>query len=61
MEVPEIPLSYNSTGAKKIVTPNALIQPAIVSKRIFFQRSPFKISNAFFNKIPAFLFESPYN
>lgn len=31
IDVPEIPLSYNFTGIKKTVMPNALTTPAIVS------------------------------
>ena len=33
IEVPDMPLSYSLTGAKNIVTPTALIMPAIVSIR----------------------------
>ena len=35
IEVPEIPLSYNPTGAIKTVTPKALITPAINSNKKF--------------------------
>ena len=39
IDVPEIPLSYRSTGAINIVTPKAFTIPAIVRKRKFFHFS----------------------
>lgn len=42
MEVPEMPLSYSLTGARKTVTPNALTQPAMVSMRKLTGISPEK-------------------
>lgn len=35
IDVPDIPLSYRFTGAKKVVTPNALTHPAISRNRKF--------------------------
>lgn len=35
IEVPEMPVSYNFTGARKIVTPIALMIPAKVRTRKF--------------------------
>ena len=41
MEVPEMPLSYKLTGARNIVTPTALIQPARKRSRKFIARRLF--------------------
>ena len=49
IDVPDIPLSYNLTGAKKTVTPKAFIQPAI-NKIIKFCH--FNVLKSFFNIIP---------
>ena len=38
MDVPEIPLSYSPTGAKKMLTPKALMQPATNRKIKFCHR-----------------------
>ena len=43
IEVPEIPVSYNFTGARKIVTPIALMIPAKVRTRSFVVQSQIKI------------------
>ena len=45
MAVPDIPLSYRFTGAKNMVTPTALMQPAQMSSRKFCQRSIFSSSS----------------
>src|SRR5699024_6802197 len=39
IEVPEMPLSYRFTGARKTVTPKALMHPAMVRKTMFVSRS----------------------
>ena len=44
IDVPDIPLSYNLTGVKKIVTPKALIIPASVSMITFLTCIFFNIS-----------------
>ena len=51
IEVPEIPLSYNWTGAMNKVTPIALITPAIKSIRKL-KGENFSSSFSFFKHIP---------
>jgi hypothetical protein len=41
IDVPDMPLSYNFTGFRKIVTPIALMIPAIVSMMKFFKSMDF--------------------
>lgn len=45
MAVPDMPLSYRFTGAKNMVTPTALMQPAQMRSRKFCQRSIFSSSS----------------
>ena len=43
MDVPDIPESYNFTGYKKMVIPNALISPAMIRKMKFLSFRSFKL------------------